>query len=306
MGSYARVLGHAKGGRSHSVSSWCRGILSQREQRRRQVTCSRTSPPILPEHRILSHASAHKWSLLVIGQALSNMAYPPQAAAPPPYFARSGELSIQISRQHGVPGLPVELKGGLIDEHEWHSRMSGLLGIFRRYDWSIGERVWLGIILVMTLIVPWPLMGLARRSILAEDIERNRGLPLDQRSFDPEHFAKAQAVGSLIFLGLFIVGWVPYGLFKLRFRRRLNRYFVTINNAEAAKGHGRSTYWHLAGTSTWQGAALLMIRLPMSYNMTPFHPQAYPPPWLASGPATGPTPSYVAPPASPPLEKVPL
>lgn len=67
-----------------------------------------------------------------------------------PSYTRRGDVLLHLSARAGMPPPPYELRG-LVTEAEYQSRINQTLSLLRKHAWSLGERIFLVVVMFVTL-----------------------------------------------------------------------------------------------------------------------------------------------------------
>jgi hypothetical protein len=180
---------------------------------------------------------------------------------PPPAYARRGEVVVDLTRSNALPPLiPGELRG-IVLESEWTMRLTTVLCILYRFQWSLLTRVWLAVSVLATFVLPWPLFVVVRKEVLRGAVvtdDRGFVVSVDEAKFirarcarQPLRLARsAHAVVARryiqfsIFVGLAILFWLPYAAYAFIGRKRLANSLASMTQADAGKGARRAKITH--------------------------------------------------------------
>jgi hypothetical protein len=71
---------------------------------------------------------------------------------PGPAYTRRIDIRVPLSAQNGIPPTPYELQP-LISNEEFHYRMNGVMGLLARYAWTVAERVFIVVTVLLSFVL---------------------------------------------------------------------------------------------------------------------------------------------------------
>ncbi|RPD74184.1 hypothetical protein L226DRAFT_535648 [Lentinus tigrinus ALCF2SS1-7] len=226
-------------------------------------------------------------------------------AAPPPVYTVRVEVNptqtIALRLLKGMPpndDVPYELQP-YYNKDVWMARQRAVLTKGSRYLKPRFEIIFAIFMLLASLAVPITIYYVVLNALpqkLDRVVEENgRVFFTDERYWQ----ARAASVGS--FLGLFLLGWVPFFLWKAHGKRQVNQMLAKFSAEDAAvKGPGAQVpQWSMKMPGIGSKALHVMITYPRPTMVTPFQMGATLPPYLVNQPIDPNAGNYYTPYMSP-------
>ncbi|KAI0743924.1 hypothetical protein C8Q80DRAFT_868972 [Daedaleopsis nitida] len=208
-------------------------------------------------------------------------------AAPPVYTVRVEVNPVQTIALrlpiHLPPNdtVPYELQG-YYSRDVWVARQRAVLTKGSRYLKPRFEIIWAVFMLLASLVLPIVIYYVVLHALPEKDtrVEEANGrfFTTDERPWQ----ARAASLGS--FLGLVLLGWVPFFVWKARGKRSVNQMLAKFSAEDAAVKGAQVPQWSMKMPGIGSKALHVMITYPRPPMVTPFHMGATLPPYLVNQP----------------------
>ncbi|KAH8914598.1 hypothetical protein BT69DRAFT_1289990 [Atractiella rhizophila] len=206
-----------------------------------------------------------------------------------PIARNSSELVIEVDSRNPFPPPPYELLGAVSDP-VYQERMNKIIGYLKRYSWSLFERIYLTLAIIITIAVPWPVIFFVQKAFTDDiDTTNNDRTPGGAIIFTEDQvrkFYEARLASFGVLVGIILVTWGPYLITKFLTVRKLNVLLAGFTAADCSKERPAEVHlrWAVRSSSTFRQRAQVVITLPLSFRgvgVSTFHPNAYLPAYVA-------------------------
>jgi len=176
-------------------------------------------------------------------------------------------IVLYLGREHNTPPLPVELQPYL-SEGDWSYRLSQTNQILKRSSAPIFERIWFGLALVATLVVPIVLYDVLFNTFARRLPENSAGI------------VELRAIGAGIFVGTIFVFWAPLAIWKGVTAIRIRKLTNSFAKEDAARGNP-SIRWQVYAPGVFGMRGRVTISTPPPTSPSVFDPNAGLPEYIA-------------------------
>jgi len=185
-----------------------------------------------------------------------------------------GLVTIYLSEnQLGPLSVPPELQS-CVTQDAWAERVPAIRRTSVRYSKPFFERAWLFLGLISIFIVPIALIGPITNALRLNDITDDRKHALD-------HYGEARAISFGIFIGVFLLYFIPIFVWKFIGQRQVQSLLRTWAKQEQMLSQGAFIpIWKVKTPGVFRDSTILTVTVPPGVAPTTFHPAAYLPSYL--------------------------